>query len=131
MKTYWQNNIISKRLNEDFPHDFSICDIDGVCRCGYKDKNGKQKIRLIIYECKYENEKESKTQMDTLNFLKEFIDWSKFDSKSGVCLLRVMDENADNLKIYSFKRNGIKYEKKFLRDLTIKDFYNLISVKNR
>ena len=65
MKDDWHNNKISKELDEKYPHDFSICDIDGACRKYYKD-NGYWKTRLIIYESKNIDETITQTQLGTL-----------------------------------------------------------------
>jgi hypothetical protein len=117
----WHNNIISKKLNEEYPRDFSIHDIDGVCRCNYTDDEGESKIRLIIYESKYEKEKIGKEQLQTLRLINESMNWDEFDDKSGVFIIRVPDDNVGYMKIYSIY-NELLYE------YTMDEFHDFISV---
>lgn len=128
----WYNNEIGKYLYEKYPHDFSVCDIDGVCRCFYK-QNGKWKIRLIIYESKHDNETISNTQLDTLYWLDDAIDWTKFDKYSGTFLIQ-HNENLDELKIHKII-NESKYPRpqlklKYIKTMTMDGFYKWVSAKD-
>lgn len=92
MKNDWQNNRISKKLNLEFPTYFSLCDIDGAVRCEPSQYNEIDKTRLIIYESKNENEKPMKEQQHTtLKIIQASIDWSRFDSESGVFVMKIID----------------------------------------
>jgi hypothetical protein len=92
MKNDWQNNRISKKLNLEFPTYFSLCDIDGAVRCEPSQYNDIDKTRLIIYESKNENEKPMKEQQHTtLKIIQGSIDWSRFDSESGVFVMKIID----------------------------------------
>jgi hypothetical protein len=90
----WQNNRISEKLYNEYPRDFSICDIDGAVRCHYSD-NGTQ-TRFILYESKNEGEKPmGKSQYLTLKFLRDSIDWHRFDRYSGLFVLKIIDLDND------------------------------------
>jgi len=131
MKNEWYNNEISKRLYEQYNHDFSICDIDGVCRKFYK----KDKIwmtRLVIYESKYEREYFSQTQMGTLHVLDKNINWNSFDKYSGVYAI-LHDADLIKLKIHKILSDNKlppKYSIKFIKEITMDSFYKWISVKD-
>ncbi len=102
MKDDWHNNKISKKLDEEYPHDFSICDIDGACRVFYKHE-GKSKSRLVIYESKYLNEPIHQTQLQTLFEISNSMKWENFDKQSGVFVIR-HDSNVWNLKVHKIKK---------------------------
>ena len=122
MREYWQNNLIGKTLNEDYPRKFSLCDIDGLIRMGYY-LNKVNYQRLIIYESKFENERPmKKPQLDSLKMLYNSIDWSKFDKYSGLFVLKV---STDEGKISNIKWYDLNY--KFIRNTSMDEFYNLIS----
>ncbi len=106
MKDTWHNNRISKKLNEEYPRHFSICDIDGAVRCNYFNK---KKCRFIIYESKNINETLSKTQLQTLKLLNENINWKStcFDSSSGVYIIKIIDIDK-HLEWYDLNENLIK-----------------------
>jgi len=121
MEKEWYNNRISKKLNTEYPKDFSICDIDGAVRFGYY-KEGIKKTRFIIYESKNENEKKMGTsQLETLRTLKNAIDWTRFDEYSGVFVLHIKDLENDIIW-YDLEGNKI-------RTVTFKELYNLFSKK--
>ena len=133
MKNSWHNNKISKRLDEEYPHDFSICDIDGICRCFYK-QNNTWKTRFIIYESKEKNEEASQTQLQSLYELQTNIKWENFDEYSGVYLLK-HDEAVEKIDMYKIKMikgygNRIYGYDKF-HETTMTGFYNIISVKDK
>lgn len=87
----WHNNRISKKLNEEYKRDFSICDIDGLVRCHYK-KDKLWHTRLIIYESKNIYEKQiGDSQKASLLLLEKSIDWKQFDFYSGVYLIKIID----------------------------------------
>lgn len=94
MKTGWCNNLLNKRINEELPKDFSLCDLDGCVHCFYPGG-----IRFIIYECKRKNEKLSLSQLRALKLLKDSIDWTKFDNYSGVFIIKELTENFEILTI--------------------------------
>lgn len=102
----FENNIISKIMYEEFPHDFSICDIDSAVRCFYKE-NGNYRTRLILFECKYKDEEITKTQLDTLYQLQQNINWTKYDKWSGCFIIKYYDD--DNIIVNKF---DFDYEKK-------------------
>lgn len=135
MKNDWHNNLISKRLDEEYPHDFSICDIDGVTRVFYKAKNG-YKNRLIIYESKHKNEPASQQQLETLFLLNDIIDWSKLDSRSGLYLI-THDESATHLEKCKITRtfdkgsNKYRYGYDTVDHTTIDNFYKLVSAQDK
>lgn len=113
----WHNNRISEKLNKEYKKDFSICDLDGVVRCHYKDKT-----RFIIYESKNENEKSmGKSQLLTLQILDNSINWNNFDEYSGVYVLKIIDlEN----KIIWYNLKGIE-----IRTTTFEELYKIFSCK--
>jgi len=119
MKDSWHNNLIGKKLNEEYAHDFSICDIDGAVRCGYKEYD--YKTRFIIYESKYQNEKLSTTQLDTLKLLNKAIHWDMFDTHSGIFIIRIFDIEND-LRWFDLEDN-------LIAKTTFKELYNIFSVK--
>jgi len=128
----WYNNEIGKCLYEKYPHDFSICDIDGVCRCFYK-LNGSWLIRLVIYESKHNDESISNTQLDTLYFLDDAVDWTKFDKYSGTFLIQ-HDENLDELRVHKIINNSKtvrpNLELKYIKTITMDALYKWISAKD-
>jgi hypothetical protein len=123
MKDTWHNNRIGKKLNEEFSKDFAICDVDGLVKCFYTDNKGQIHTRLIIYESKNENEKKmGAAQRNTLQTLANSIDWSKFDSLSGLFVLKIVD--IDN-RIIWYDINGEK-----IRETTFAELYNIFSCKD-
>jgi len=112
----WYNNEIGKKLNEEYPHDFSLCDIDGLARFSYWNK------RVIIYESKHKNETMRYSQKESLRILDNAIDWSKFDDMSGLYILRVIDLE-DHIEWW--KLNGEK-----VRITTFKELYDIFSGKD-
>lgn len=130
MKDTWHNNKISKRLNEEYPHDFSICDIDGVCRHNNK-QDPDDKKRLIMYESKVGDEPASPTQLETLYDIKKSIKWENYDDKSGVCLIR-HDYDAKYLTIYKIEKrvDPMFYCTEEVTTSTLDEFYKLISRKD-
>jgi len=117
MKDTWHNNRISKKINEDYPKDFSLCDIDGIVRCHYEDKT-----RFIIYESKNENEKPmGKAQLLSLKTLEENINWSNFDKFSGVYVLKIID--LENMIIWYNLKGEIVYR------TTFEELYKIFSCK--
>jgi len=102
MRNEWYNNLIGKKLFEEYPHDFSVCDIDGAVRCRYGDQT-----RLIFYESKNAGERISRTQIETLRVIESNINWHAFDYMSGVYILRIIDidsiiewRNLDNQLVH-------------------------------
>ena len=90
----WQNNYFNERIYKEFPRKFSIEDIDGIIRFEYVE-NDVWKTRLIIIEIKRFDEKEiGQAQLKTLSTLYKAIDWNKFDDKSGVFLIKAIDDNT-------------------------------------
>ena len=73
MKNDWQNNRISKKLNLEFPTYFSLCDIDGAVRCEPSPAA------------------DGKVSAFTLKIIQASIDWSRFDSESGVFVMKIID----------------------------------------
>tara|TARA_Y100001938_G_C7809057_1_gene290948 strand:+ start:71 stop:454 length:384 start_codon:yes stop_codon:yes gene_type:complete len=121
MKDTWHNNRISKKLNEDFPKDFSLCDIDGAIRCHYK-KNNEFKTRFIVYESKNKTEKKmGSSQKQTLKTINEAIDWNKFDEFSGLFILKIID--LENI-IHWYNIKG-----ELIRTTTFTELYNIFSCK--
>lgn len=119
----WHNNRISKKLNEDYPRSFSICDIDGLVRCNYKE-NGAWITRFIIYESKNDNEKPmNDAQKKSLELLDFSINWKQFDKYSGLYVLKIIDINQ---KIIWY---NIKGENKY--ETTFDELYNIFSCKTR
>ena len=113
----WHNNIISKKLNQEYNKDFSICDLDGIVRCHYLDKT-----RLIIYESKNEYEKPmNKSQLLTLQTLEKSINWSNFDNYSGLFVLKIMDINN---KIIWYNLKGTE-----IRTTNFEELYKIFSCK--
>jgi len=117
-KEYWQNNLFNKRINEEFPKKFSLCDLDGIITFFYEDK-----VRLIIYETKRNYEDCSKTQLTTLNLLRESIDWNKFDEWSGVFLIKGMNDNFNISEIYKIEDKRLKFIKEVTFDYYKRWFY--------
>jgi len=134
----WCNNLISKKLNLRYKHDFSICDVDGVCRCFYKiDDNWI--TRMVIYESKHKDEIPSQTQLQSLYYLDNSIKWEIFDKRSGLFLLRIMELDSNNepsiLEINKIIEIG--WKKYFLEKIkgnctiSFEQFYNWISAKDK
>jgi|TARA_Y100000296_G_scaffold83792_1_gene115581 hypothetical protein len=118
----WHNNRISEKLNKEYKHDFSICDIDGCVRCHYKTAAGEFMTRFIIFESKNENEKEMRSaQHKSLQYLNNAIDWSYFDRFSGLYIIKIID--LDNrLEWYDIN-------KKLIRITTFDELYKIFSGK--
>jgi len=132
MTNEWYNNEISKRLYKHYNHDFSICDIDGVCRKFYRDGN-EWKTRLVIYESKYEKEYFSQTQMNTLYVLDKNINWNNFDKHSGVYAIihnKDLSELSINKILNISKTIKFKGELNHIKFMSLDSFYNWISVKD-
>jgi hypothetical protein len=117
----WHNNRISQKLNLEFAHDFSLCDIDGLVRCHYTLNDSKY-TRFIIYESKnlYEIDIKSSQKM-SLNILNDSINWSKFDNYSGVFILKIIDLDNE-IQWYDLKDN-------LIRTTSFIDLYNIFSCK--
>jgi len=134
---YWCNNPISKKLNLRYKHDFSICDIDGVCRCFYKVDDWI--TRMVIYESKYKDEIASQTQLQSLYYLNEAIKWEMFDKQSGLFLIRIMELDSNNEpeileinKIFEVGWKKYSYEKyNETSIINFEQFYNWISAKDK
>jgi hypothetical protein len=128
----WYNNEIGKRLYEEYRHDFSVCDIDGVCRKFYKQNNS-WNTRLVIYESKHENEEISDTQLNTLYVLDKSIDWRNFDKYSGIFLIK-HNENLSQLELNKIVNvsETIKprFELNYIKTIDMDGFYNWISCKD-
>jgi hypothetical protein len=90
----WQNNLLNRRIHEELPKDFSLCDLDACVHCFYPGG-----VRFIIYECKRKNERLSPSQLRALKLLKNSIDWIKFDNHSGVFIIRELTENFNTLVV--------------------------------
>lgn len=118
----WYNNRIGKKLYEEFPRDFSVCDIDGLVRFEYY-KNNSHHTRLIIYESKNEEEKAMKpSQYKSLKLIADAIDWSNFDEFSGLFVLKIRDIERS---IYWYTM-----DRKFVRETTFQELYNIFSGKD-
>jgi len=132
MKNEWYNNEIGKRLHEEYAHDFSVCDIDGVCRCFYKIK-GEWHTRLIIYESKYDGEHISDTQLGSLFDLDNAIDWSRFDNYSGTYII-IHNQELTKLKVNKIENisNTLKpdFSLKYVNTINMDIFYNWVSAKD-
>lgn len=123
------NNLINEKLSK-YKHDFSICDIDGACRCFYKQDN-EWKCRIVLYEAKYANEEATETQLATLYTLKNNINWQNFDEKSGVFLFR-HDDSLQNIKIYKIiEINFQEHILEQINEITIDELYNWVSAKDK
>lgn len=133
MKNDWHNNLISKKLDEEYPHDFSICDIDGACRVFYKHE-GNYKSRLVIYESKHLNEPIHQTQLQTLFEISDNMNWENFDKQSGVFVIR-HDNNVWNLKVHKIKKavgyGRPLFECQLIKEMTFDNFYNWISAADK
>jgi len=130
LKGDWHNNKISKRLDEEFPHNFSICDIDGAVRVFYKE-DGSYKTRLVIYESKHKNESPSQTQLQTLYILAQNIQWENFDKYSGVFLI-FHDEGAKTLSVNKIIETGYKkYGWEEIKKIKMDSFYNWVSAQDK
>ena len=117
MKDEWYNNAISKKLHEEYPKDFSICDVDGLVRFSY------WRTRLIVYESKWENEKKmGDPQKKSLITLDDAIDWSKFDSMSGCFVLQIVDLENE-IRWFNMDRQKV-------RTTTFKGLYEIFSGKD-
>lgn len=117
----WYNNRIGKELNQNYPKDFSLCDVDGIVRCHYSI-NEDLFTRLIIYESKNNQEKKmGKSQLMSLRKLQEAINWSMFDSMSGVYVLQIIDID-ENIRWYSL--DGV-----LIRKTTMSELYKIFSCK--
>ena len=118
----WCNNRISEKLNQDYPRDFSLSDIDGCIRCHYKTINGEIQTRLIIYESKNEKEKEmGGAQYKTLSILNNSIKWENFDKYSGLFIIKIVDIN-NRLEWYDI-------DKEVIRITTFDQLYRIFSCK--
>ena len=104
MNRGWHNNIFNKRIWEEFPREFSLEDIDGVIRFHYLI-DGNLKTRFILYEIKKVNEKIELPQLKTLFLLKKSINWEKFDEKSGIFIIKALDEFFNQSKILKLYDN--------------------------
>lgn len=112
----WQNNNFNKRVFEEFPREFSLEDVDGVITFYYEGK-----VRLIIYEIKSVNERNpGMPQLLMLNLLRQSIDWRKFDDKSGVFIIRGLDENFNKTDIN--KLIGKENNQFIFEDIGVVDF---------
>ena len=90
----WQNNPFNERIYKELPRKFSIEDGDGIIRFEYIE-NGSWRTRLIIYEFKRYDEKEiEEPQLKTLSALQRGIDWQKFDNRSGVFIIKAVENNS-------------------------------------
>ena len=115
----WQNNKLNKRINEELPHDFSLCDLDGVVHCFYEGG-----IRLIIYESKNKGERISETQLRLLNIMNNAVDWSVFDYHSGIFFIRALDDNFNKMEILDLELN-------VLCEYDINDLHSWFSCKDK
>jgi len=117
----WWNNRISKKLNLEYPFDFSTQDIDGVVRCHYTI-DGEIFTRLILYESKNVREKTmGSSQLKTLQLIEKSIDWSKFDSFSGLFVLVIVDIDTSI--------NWYKLDRTKVRNTTFDELYKIFSAK--
>jgi len=134
----WCNNSISKKLHFKYKHDFSICDIDGVCRCFYKI-NDNWITRMVIYESKHKDELASQTQLQSLYFLNKAIRWEIFDKQSGLFFIRIMELDSNNepdiLEINKIIETGWnKWSIEKIKEnciINFEQFYNWISAKDK
>lgn len=104
----WCNNIISKALNEQCPKDFSTCDIDGVVREEY-ESGSLHHTRLVIYESKNGNEILGIQQCRTLTTLSASINWSQFDDRSGIFVIRVDNPELTDMRLYQLNEGRELY----------------------
>lgn len=131
-KDFWQNNKISKILNEKYKHDFSICDIDGVCRHNIKVGDDIFK-RFIIYESKHHNENISQTQLETLYDIDINMNWKNFDEGSGVYLIKHYGE-TEFITMCKIVIDPTYVKQPYyvvveIFDTTLEEFYNFITHK--
>jgi len=128
----WQNNEINRLININYPHDFSLCDIDGVVRTFYRENNI-WKTRLIIFESKREHEKISDTQLTTLYELKLSINWNRFDKSSGVFLFILYDDRIIDVNILENISNTVKPDIRLscIKKVDINYIYNWFSAKDK
>ena len=125
MRDTWHNNLISKELSLYYPHDFSICDLNGVVRWSFF-RNGEQKHRLIIYESKNQYEKISNTQLESLRILNEHIDWTDFDNYSGCYIIKIIKEKKDKRPV---EMEWYNLYDKMIRKTTMDELYKIFSGK--
>ena len=118
----WYNNRIGKKLYEEFPRDFSVCDVDGLVRFEYY-KNNSHYTRLIIYESKNEDERPMKSaQYKSLKMIDEAINWHMFDYLSGLFVLKIRDIDK-SIFWYTMDRE-------LVRETTFQELYNIFSGKD-
>lgn len=115
----WRNNIISARMNDEFPRSFSICDVDGAVHVFYSGN----KKRIIIYESKFKNEELTDSQTRMLYMLEEYFDFSKCDRYSGVYIFVGENANFDEISIYKIESK----QQIFKAIISIKQLYGLFS----
>jgi len=128
LKDSWHNNELGKILNEKYPHDFSMCDIDSICRWNnFKNQNALK--RLIIYESKYHMEKLSITQAESLLELQKSIDWNNYDSSSGLFIIRYCVKPLEIDSPIQLFRLTMNLKEQLFINCFIDDFYKLISGK--
>lgn len=101
------NNPINGMMAAEFPHDFSICDIDGTVRKHYM-AYGQREMRFLITEVKKWNEPIHGTQEDTLLFLSSSLQWEKCDNESGVYIVK-HSEHMDSFDVYDVYSKYHKY----------------------
>lgn len=102
----WCNNRVNRAMAERYPHDFSICDVDGLVRCHYVSQSI-NKTRMILFESKYPHEKISDSQIKTLTEFSASVRWEKYDSMSGVYLIRYESENS--IDVYRVCNDSMYY----------------------
>jgi len=147
---YWQNNLLNKILYEEFPHDFTLEDIDGITHCFIFVLN---KIKIVIYDTKNTSEKIGGQQLRMLYILKMILHLlikvykvKEFDEKSAVYIIRFPElkkgeylHKQDKLRLYDIVKDqkgkemfpwDIKaYSIQYFKTVTVDNFYKMITAK--
>lgn len=123
-----KNNDLNQLIAEsNFPHDFSIHDIDGFAWWApTKYYHDHLKKRLVLYEFKHSNESITGTQLTGYRMLANVIDWTQFDEHSGVFLIRQAKNTTDEFDVYDIR--NIKEKK---TTMTIDKIYEWFSNKDK
>lgn len=117
----WCNNPINKIMANQFPHDFSIMDIDGMIVKEYGNK-----IRILFTEIKNIGEKSSNRQNIGYSYIFNSFNWSKYDIFSGIYKI-YHNTNLDKFDIYKMNNDGFEFKGMYY---DINDIYEFYSAKN-
>lgn len=128
----YHNNVISYRLSVENKKVFTMGNIDGVTYCYYSKENELAiNKRLIIYDSKHELEPIKQSQLALYYEFVINMDWSKYDSESGVYFI-IHNENATIYKFYKIVKQSPKcitiqndYSLKYYKTLSKDEFHHL------